>query len=137
MLELTHATRLRVRTVLGGSKKQIARQNVSGKLEVLVATPGRLTQLMDSRQVRLDDVRMLVFDEADQMLDPGFLPVAKRIVGDCPKGVQLVMFSATMPKSVEGLAAGLLRDPVRVEAAPAATTVEKVEQQVLDRKSVV
>ncbi|MCP4873058.1 MAG: DEAD/DEAH box helicase [Proteobacteria bacterium] len=113
--ELTHATRLRVRTVLGGSKKQIARQNVSGKLEVLVATPGRLTQLMDSRQVRLDDVRMLVFDEADQMLDPGFLPVAKRIVGDCPKGVQLVMFSATMPGRLEAIIGEVFhRQPIRV-----------------------
>lgn len=112
---LTHGTRLRVRTVLGGSKKQIAKQNVSGKLEVLVATPGRLTQLLDARQLRLDDVRMLVFDEADQMLDPGFLPVAKRIVGECPKGVQLVMFSATMPKKLEDIISEVFhREPIRV-----------------------
>jgi superfamily II DNA/RNA helicase len=98
---LTHGTRLRVRTVLGGSKKQIARQNVSGKFEILVATPGRLVQLLNANELRLDDVRMLVFDEADQMVDAGFLPVAKRILKAIPKRVQLVMFSATMPQSLD------------------------------------
>lgn len=112
---LTHKTRLRVRTVLGGSRKQIARQNVSGKFEILVATPGRLQQLLDTGELRLDDVRMLVFDEADQMLDAGFLPVARRILGECPRHVQLAMFSATLPQALEAVIADLyVRVPLRV-----------------------
>ena len=100
---LTHGTRLRVRTVLGGSRKQVARRNVSGNFEVLVATPGRLTQLLESGELHLDDVRMLVFDEADQMIDPGFLPVAQRVVSQCPAGTQLAMFSATFPQALEAV----------------------------------
>ena len=100
---LTHGTRLRVRTVLGGSPKQVARQSVSGDFEVLVATPGRLVQLLDGGELHLDDVRILVFDEADQMLDAGFLPVARRLVADCPRRVQLAMFSATLPQLLDAL----------------------------------
>ena len=98
---LTHTTRLRVRVAIGGSREKIARENVNGKFEILVATPGRLTQLLDSGALRLTDVRMAVFDEADAMLDAGFLPVVKRIVKECPKAVQLVMFSATFPVKLE------------------------------------
>ena len=113
---LCHGTRLRVRTVLGGSAKKIARQNVAGKFEILVATPGRLVQLLDGGELRLDDVRMLVFDEADQMLDPGFLPVARRIVGDCPRSVQVAMFSATLPQTLETVVRDLFaRAPLRVQ----------------------
>ncbi len=98
---LTHTTRLRVRTVLGGTKKQIARQNVSGPLEILVATPGRLEQLLATGPLQLDDIRMIVFDEADQLLDPGFLPVARRIIAACSRRPQLAMFSATLPQSMD------------------------------------
>ncbi|MCP4805507.1 MAG: DEAD/DEAH box helicase [Proteobacteria bacterium] len=98
---LTHTTRLRVRTVLGGTKKQIARQNVGGRFEILVATPGRLMQLLAAKALRLDDVRMLVFDEADQVLDPGFRKTATLIAAACPKNVQLVMFSATLPPALQ------------------------------------
>lgn len=113
---LTHKTRLRVRTVLGGSKKQVARQNVKGALEVLVATPGRLKQLLESGELRLGDVRFLVFDEADQMLDPGFLPSAKRILEACPPAVQLVLFSATLPKTLTKVINALYsKPPLRVQ----------------------
>lgn len=113
---LTHKTRLRVRTALGGTKKQVARQNVKGGFEVLVATPGRLGQLLESKEVRLSDVRILVFDEADQMLDPGFLPVATQIISACPKDLQLVMFSATLPKALQKAVEALFpKAPIRVE----------------------
>jgi ATP-dependent RNA helicase RhlE len=98
---LTHDTRLRVRTVLGGTTAQIARQNVNGPLEILVATPGRLEQLLTSGPLRLDDVRMVVLDEADQLLDPGFLAGVQRIVDRCAKGTQLAMFSATLPQLLD------------------------------------
>ncbi|MEL6345262.1 MAG: DEAD/DEAH box helicase [Myxococcota bacterium] len=113
---LTHRTRLRVRVVLGGSRKKIARQNVAGKFEILVATPGRLVQLLDSGELRLSDVRVFVLDEADQMVDPGFLPVAERILSECPKKVQRVMFSATLPRSLDRAMSALFHDPpVRVQ----------------------
>lgn len=100
---LTHGTRLRVRYAIGGSAKQVARQNVDGDFEILVATPGRLQHVLASRKLRLDDVRVVVFDEADQLLDAGFLPIAKRVVGECPNEAQLVMFSATMPQTLKSV----------------------------------
>ncbi len=112
---LTHGTRLRVRSALGGTKKQIARQNVQGVFEVLVATPGRLEQLVDNQELYLDDVRTVVFDEADQMLDPGFLPSARRILTRCRTQVQLVMVSATMPQALKTSVDALYpTPPVRV-----------------------
>ncbi|MCC7108365.1 MAG: DEAD/DEAH box helicase, partial [Deltaproteobacteria bacterium] len=91
----THTTRLRVRTVLGGTDIAVAKKNVAGPFEVLVATPGRLVKLLDRRLVDFSDVRTLVFDEADQMLDQGFLPDAGQIVRACPRERQLALFSAT------------------------------------------
>ena len=125
---LTHGTRLRVRSALGGSPKQIARQNVSGNFEILVATPGRLLQLLDSRELYLDDLRMLVFDEADQLVDPGFLPVALRIVSDCSNRTQIVMFSATLPQSLELLVDDLfVTTPVRVRTRGSQHVVPTLE----------
>jgi superfamily II DNA/RNA helicase len=99
----THTTRLRVRSVLGGTTFEIARKNVQAPFEVLVATPGRLVKLLEMGLVDLGDVRVLVFDEADQMLDQGFLPDANKIVKACPPKRQLALFSATVSKPVEGL----------------------------------
>ncbi len=106
----THTTRLRVRTVLGGTTFEVAKRNVNGAFEVLVATPGRLVQLLERQLLNLSDVRILVFDEADQMLDQGFLPDAKRIVGDCPPERQLALFSATVTQSVQTLIKELFSD---------------------------
>ncbi len=103
----THETRLRVRTVLGGTTTAIAKNNVEGPFEVLVATPGRLIQMMKCSLVFLNDVRLLVFDEADQMMDAGFLPDATRIVEACPPNRQLGLFSATVPDSVQALIVNL------------------------------
>ncbi|HEX7899621.1 MAG TPA: DEAD/DEAH box helicase [Planctomycetota bacterium] len=99
----THTTRLRVRSALGGLKYEAVKRNVEGRFEVLVATPGRLLQLMEGEKVGLGDVRLLVFDEADRMLDKGFLPDAQRIAGACPPARQMALFSATVSPSVEGL----------------------------------
>lgn len=98
----THTTRLRVRS-LGGNGLDISRKNVSGPFEVLVATPGRLIKLIDSKLVNLSDVRILVFDEADQMLDQGFLPSAMRIARACTSVTQMAMFSATVSPKVQNL----------------------------------
>lgn len=125
----THATRLRVRTVLGGTALDVAKRNINGSFEILVATPGRLVQLMDRKLVQLSDVRILVFDEADQMLDQGFLPDANRIAGDCIPSRQLALFSATVSPAVQELmnklfsGAELIRSKGSHQTVPSLTTV--------------
>jgi superfamily II DNA/RNA helicase len=99
----THGTRLRVRAALGGVASEVARRNVSGPFDVLVATPGRLVQFMRQRLVDLGDVRILVFDEADQMLDRGFLPDAERIAAACRPDRQMALFSSTVPPPLQRL----------------------------------
>ena len=97
----THETRMRVRTVLGGTAMAVAKESIKGCLEVLVATPGRLEQLIGRKQVSLEDLQILVIDEADVMVDPGFIEVAERILRDCPEIVQLALFSATFSEDVQ------------------------------------
>ncbi len=106
----THETRLRVRALLGGTALDVARRNVAGRFEILVATPGRLLKLLEMRLLKLSDVRVLVFDEADQMLDQGFLPDAEKIVRACPHGCQRALFSATVSPKVEALMNKLFSD---------------------------
>lgn len=106
----THATRLRVRSVLGGTGLDVAKRNIEGEFEVLVATPGRLIKLLERKLVNFSDVRMLVFDEADQMLDQGFLPDARKLVAACPAQVQLALFSATVSPQVEELIGALFKN---------------------------
>ncbi len=123
--------RLRSCVVFGGAPIRPQIKALANGVDVLVATPGRLIDLMNKGHLRLDRVEIFILDEADRMLDMGFIRDVKKIAAALPRRRQTMLFSATMPKAVQGLAGGLLSDPVRVEAAPAATTVEKVEQQVL------
>lgn len=97
----THDTRLRVRTALGGMPMEQTMRNINGAFEVLLATPGRLMQLLDKNLINLSDVRVLVFDEADQMLDSGFLSDSNNIVDACPQDIPMALFSATVSKNVE------------------------------------
>jgi ATP-dependent RNA helicase RhlE len=106
----THTTRLRVRTVLGGTDFDVAKRNAGGAFEILVATPGRLVQMLDRGLLSLRDVRILVFDEADQMLDQGFLPDANRIASECLPNRQLALFSATVSSTVQKLMNKLFSD---------------------------
>jgi ATP-dependent RNA helicase RhlE len=99
-------------------------------VDVLVATPGRLIDLLDQRLARLDGVEILVLDEADRMLDMGFLPAVRRIIAVLPRKRQNLFVSATMGPEPAALAARILVDPVRVEVTPPATTVETVAQSV-------
>jgi len=123
--------RLRVATVFGGVSigKQISA--LTKGVDVLVATPGRLVDLIERRAVTLAKIEIFVLDEVDQMLDLGFIHAIRRITSLLPRVRQNLFFSATMPKEIATLAGGLLRDPVRVEVAPAATTVDRVEQHVI------
>ena len=100
-------------------------------VDILVATPGRLIDLVDRRALTLEGVEILVLDEADQMLDLGFIHALKRIVRMLPQKRQSLFFSATMPKNIAGLAEQYLSDPVQVAVTPVATTAERVEQQVM------
>ncbi len=121
---------LRTAVIFGGVSARPQIQALTRGVHVLVATPGRLLDLMNQGKVRLDAVEVLILDEADRMLDMGFVRDVKKIVAAVPARRQTALFSATMPSSVQSLASGLLNDPVRVEAAPAATTAEKVTQKI-------
>jgi ATP-dependent RNA helicase RhlE len=100
-------------------------------VDVLVATPGRLMDLVKSNALRLDDVECLVLDEADRMLDMGFIHDIRKIVAKLPVDRQTLMLSATMPNAIAELAAHMLRDPVRVAVAPVASTAERIEQRLI------
>lgn len=106
----THDTRLRVRAALGGTNLEQARKNTSGQFEILLATPGRLVQMIERDLIHLNDVRVLIFDEADQMMDQGFLGDSQTIAETCPKNVQLALFSATISPNVQELMTKVFSD---------------------------
>ncbi|MEC3949248.1 DEAD/DEAH box helicase [Sphingobium sp. HWE2-09] len=121
--------KLSVETVFGGVpiNKQI--RALAGGVDVVVATPGRLLDLIDQRALTLKDVEIFVLDEADQMMDMGFIHPLKRVAKMLPTDRQNLFFSATMPKEIEALAAQFLNNPVKVSVAPQSTTAERVRQQ--------
>jgi ATP-dependent RNA helicase RhlE len=123
-------SQIRVATVFGGTSIGKNRQDVARGVDILVATPGRLIDLIEQRYLHLNEVEILVLDEADQMLDLGFIHALKQIVRLLPAKRQTLFFSATMPKSIKELADKYLTDPAQVSVAPASTTVERVEQYV-------
>lgn len=122
---------LRTTLVYGGVSEKPQIKALHAGVDVLVATPGRLLDLMNQGHVSLRDAEFLVLDEADRMLDMGFIRDIKKIIAALPNTRQTVLFSATMPQSVQALTKNILRDPVRVDVAPASTTAEKVSQHVL------
>jgi ATP-dependent RNA helicase RhlE len=116
--------------IFGGTAPNKSVRDVARGLDVLVATPGRLLDLVDQRAIDLSRLEILVLDEADQMLDLGFIHALKRIVQLVPKTRQTLFFSATMPKAIKQLADAYLTNPAEVSVTPAATTVERIEQSV-------
>src|SRR5581483_5838306 len=102
-----------------------------GGVDILVATPGRLLDLVQQNALRLDGVETLVLDEADRMLDMGFIQDIRKIVAKAPARRQTLMFSATMPREIAELAAQMLNNPQKVAATPVASTVERIEQRVI------
>ena len=123
-LSLTHAV------IYGGVGISPQIRTLAGGVDVLVATPGRLIDLAGSRALRFDDVRHFVLDEADRMLDMGFIRDVRRIVRALPKSRQSLLFSATMPDDIAELAAEMLNDPVRIEVARTGTPVDRIMQRV-------
>ncbi len=123
-------TRQHIACVVGGVPVRKQAIALNKGVDVLVATPGRLLDLVDQRAVQLQDVEVLVLDEADQMLDLGFIHALERIAKLVPSKRQTLLFSATMPNAIAGLAAKFLNDPVRVEVAAAATTADRIDQKI-------
>jgi ATP-dependent RNA helicase RhlE len=121
---------LRNTVIVGGVSQQAQMKALKGGVDILVATPGRLLDLEKQGSVRLDAVRHLVLDEADRMLDMGFIRDIRKIVGKLPPIRQSMMFSATMPPDVETLARSILREPVRIDMSPPKWTADNIEQRV-------
>ncbi|MGL4513738.1 MAG: DEAD/DEAH box helicase [Lacipirellulaceae bacterium] len=124
------ASHLKVAVIFGGVGQTPQVKALEGGVDVVVATPGRLLDLMNQGYVDLSKVEVLILDEADQMLDMGFLPDLRRIVAKTPRGRQTLMFSATMPEPIQKLAENWLRNPAHVRVAPVSTPIELVEQSV-------
>ena len=122
--------RLWLATIFGGVGQGPQVDALARGVDILVATPGRLLDLMGQRRVNLGRVEHFVLDEADRMLDMGFVPDVRRIVAALPMVRQSLMFSATMPPEVARLTSDFLRDPVRVGVTPQATPVERIRQSV-------
>ena len=121
---------LKQTVVFGGVGQHPQVQALLRGVDILIATPGRLLDLLNQRHVRLDLVETFVLDEADRMLDMGFIRDVRKVIAVLPKRRQTQLFSATMPSDISRLAGEILHDPIRVEVTPSATTVEQVQQRV-------
>jgi ATP-dependent RNA helicase RhlE len=121
---------LRHHVIFGGVSQQSQVQAIRRGVDILVATPGRLLDLMQQGHISLRDIRHFVLDEADRMLDMGFIHDVKRIISRLPSKRQTLFFSATMPGEIKQLAAMLLNNPVKVEVTPPATTVDLIQQSI-------
>lgn len=126
------ATHHRILTVVGGLSYTPQIEKLSRGTDILIATPGRLIDLMEQNAVRLADVQALVLDEADRMLDMGFWPSVKRIVAAMPATRQTLLFSATIDEAVDKHAATLMRRPARVEAACRGDVADTIEQYLIE-----
>jgi len=122
-------TGLRHATVYGGVSQRPQEQALRKGVDVLIATPGRLLDLMGQGLIDLSVVEVFVLDEADRMLDMGFIPDIRRVIEKLPRQRQTLMFSATMPPDIVRLADTILHDPVRVAVAPTSAPADAVEQQ--------
>lgn len=114
---LARHTGLRVITIFGGVSQRMQVSSLRRHPDIIVGCPGRLLDLHDQGYLHLDEVQTLVLDEADHMFDMGFLPTIRRIMKQLPKSRQNLLFSATMPPDIRGLASEILRDPHQVELA--------------------
>lgn len=116
--------------VIGGVRKETQIAELKSGMDIVIATPGRLMDLMGGGHLKFDELEFFVLDEADMMLDFGFFEDVKMISSKLPKVRQTILFSATMPRQIEELAKKLLIDPVKVQSAPQSSTIEKIEQLV-------
>jgi len=131
LTRLGRYTQLRHTFIIGGVGQNSQVKALAKGVDVLVATPGRLLDLASQRHVDLSEVSVLVLDEADRLLDMGFVRDVKRIVAQTSKDRQSLLFSATMPNEVVALAREILKDPVRVDVSPKQMTVKEIDQWVV------
>ena len=127
---LTEGRRQRIVPILGGCSRYAQVNRMRPGVDIVVGTPGRICDLLGTGELKLHDVRYFVLDEADRMLDLGFIRDIRRIVAALPANRQSALFSATMPREVETLASSLLRAPARVEIARAPETTPRIDQHV-------
>lgn len=123
-------TKLRTTVIFGGVGQKPQTDALQRGVDILVATPGRLLDLMSQGYIDLRDLRFFVLDEADRMLDMGFIHDVRKVIAAIPKQRQTLFFSATMPPEVQRLSDTLLKDPVKVEVTPVSSTAETVQQEV-------
>lgn len=121
-------TSIRSAVIFGGVPQKPQERILKAGVDILVATPGRLNDLIQQGIADTGRIEIFILDEADRMLDMGFLPDVKRLIAKLPKKKQTLFFSATMPKEIRALAESLLKNPISIEVTPAATTVEKIDQ---------
>lgn len=122
---------MRTALLIGGASMYHQKQQLMKRPHVIIATPGRLNDFLEQRAIRLDDIGVLVLDEADRMLDMGFQPQIERILKSVPRERQTMLFSATMPAEIVHIATSYMRTPVRIEVAPAGTSAERVAQEII------
>nr|WP_294997272.1 DEAD/DEAH box helicase [uncultured Sediminibacterium sp.] len=123
-------TNIRHAVIFGGVSQLPQTQALKRGVDVLIATPGRLLDLMQQGYISLQQLQLFVLDEADRMLDMGFIHDVKKVIAKIPAKRQTLFFSATMPPEIAGLAGSILNNPVKVEVTPVSSTAEKIEQSV-------
>jgi ATP-dependent RNA helicase RhlE len=116
--------------IFGGVSQQAQVEGLQRGVDILVATPGRLLDLMQQRILSLDQIQIFVLDEADRMLDMGFIHDVRKVIAKLPARRQTLFFSATVPEEIQKLAGVLLKDPIKVEVAPVSSTVDTIQQMV-------
>ena len=129
--QMAISTHHRITTVVGGLSYKPQIERLSRGTDVLIATPGRLIDLMEQKAVRLGDVQVLVLDEADRMLDMGFFPSVKKIVAATPKSRQTLLFSATIDRSIQDITGKMLRDPATVEIARKSDVASTIDHYII------
>jgi ATP-dependent RNA helicase RhlE len=129
----TYGSRLNLKhtVIFGGVGQNPQASAVRQGVDIVVATPGRLLDLMNQKLVRFDGLEIFVLDEADRMLDMGFIHDVKRVIAQIPRERQTLFFSATMPQEITKLASAILHQPVRVEVTPVASTADRIAQAVM------
>ncbi len=123
-------TKLKYYAIYGGVSQNPQAEALRRGIDVLIATPGRLNDLINQRLVNLENIKVFVLDEADRMLDMGFIHDVKKIISCIPKQRQTLFFSATMPREITDLVNSILVDPVKVEVTPVSSTVDIIKQSV-------
>lgn len=121
-------TDLKCCAIFGGVSQKPQEDNLKNGVDILVATPGRLSDLINQKVVNLAHIKLFILDEADRMLDMGFINDVKQIITKTPAKKQTLLFSATMPSEIEKMAGTILKNPVKIAITPESTTVEMIEQ---------